>query len=113
MAKVGLSRGPYVTSCSWVVGVSYGEFLFVCVGVAALLPPGLDRSCASRVVSHSIEPWRPRDVRRAGRRPPRRVARGSPAVRPSAVRRRAAPSAVPAAASPRRAVTMTPRRPEG
>ena len=59
----------------------------------------------------SIEPWRPRDVRRAGRRPRRRAARGSPAARPSAVRRRAVPSAVPAGASPRRAAMMTPRRP--
>ena len=58
----------------------------------------------------SIEPWRPRDVRRAGRPPPRRAARGSrPGVRPSAVPRRAAArSAVPAGASPRR-VAMTPK----
>jgi hypothetical protein len=55
----------------------------------------------------STEPWRPRDVLRAGRPPPRRVARGSrPGGRPSAARRRAARSAVPAGASPRRVATM-------
>ena len=55
----------------------------------------------------SLEPWRPRDVPRAGRPPPRRVARGSrPGGRPSAARRRAARSAVPAGASPRRVATM-------
>ena len=59
----------------------------------------------------STEPWRPRDVLRAGRPPPRRVARGSrPGGRPSAARRRAARSAVPAGASPRRAAMMTPRK---
>ncbi len=59
----------------------------------------------------SLEPWRPRDARRAERRPPRRAARGSrPGVQPSAAPRRAARSVVPAGASPRRVATMMPRK---
>ena len=61
------------------------------------------------VVPSLSEPWRRRDVPRAGRRPPRRAARGSPpSGRPSAARRGARRSAAPAGASPRR----SPRRPE-
>ena len=64
-----------------------------------------DLSCIRSLPS--LEPWRPRDVPRAGRPPPRRVARGRrPGGRPSAARRRAARSAAPAGASPRRVVTM-------
>ena len=64
-----------------------------------------DLSCIRSLPS--LEPWRPRDVPRAGRPPPRRVARGRrPGGRPSAARRRAARSAVPAGASPRRVAMM-------
>ena len=61
------------------------------------------------VVPSRSEPWRRRDVPRAGRRPRRRAARGSPpSARPSAARRGARRSAAPAGASPRR----SPRRPK-
>ena len=56
--------------------------------------------------SQSFEPWRRRDVPRAGRPPRRRAARGRPSGRPSAARRGAGRSAVRAGASPRRVATM-------
>ena len=57
--------------------------------------------------SQSFEPWRRRDVPRAGRRPRRRAARGRRSVRPSAARRGAGRSAAPAGASPRRVATTS------
>ena len=64
--------------------------------------PSSKQLCCTRS-SESFEPWRRRDVPRAGRRPRRRAARGWPSARPSAARRGVGRSAVPAGASPRRA----------
>ena len=76
-----------------------------------LSPPFGQLEVVSRIrSSESFEPWRPRDVPRAGRPPRRRAARGRPSVRPSAARRGAGRSAVPAGAS-RRRVATTPKAP--
>ena len=79
---------------------------YVCVSV--IVPPFFPRSkqLSRTRSSESLEPWRRRDVPRAGRPPRRRAARGRPSGRPSAARRGAGPSAVPAGASPRRVATM-------
>ena len=78
----------------------YFEFVPLCLPSRSLKQLSRTRS------SQSSEPWRPRDVPRAGRPPRRRAARGRPSVRPSAARRGAGRSAVRAGASPRRAATM-------
>ena len=78
----------------------YFEFVPLCLPSRSLKQLPRTRS------SQSSEPWRRRDVPRAGRPPRRRAARGRPSGRPSAARRGAGRSAVRAGASPRRAATM-------
>ena len=89
-------------------GRSSSAFLFcnlVCLPVNSRSKTQLSRT---RKSFESVEPWRRRDVPRAGRRPPRRAARGRRSVRPSAARRGAGRrSAAPAGASPRRVATTS------
>ena len=104
-------RGVWVrcVACLWVwwSGLSVGCHPLGLVDHFS--PTRSSKKFPAPVVPSLSEPWRRRDVPRAGRRPPRRAARGSPpSGRPSAARRGARRSAAPAGASPRR----SPRRPE-
>ena len=104
MFPVGRIGIPSLCTCS-SAGHVFGWFSIhlYCVGASRLCSSQLSRIRCLQ----SLEPWRPRDVRPAGRHPPRRAARGRrPGGRPSAARRRAARSAVPAGASPRRVAMM-------